>query len=524
MYLAIIILPLLGSIASGFFGRKIGVSGSQLITCTAVVLTTLLAVLAFFEVGLNNIPVSIEVFRWIDSESLNVSWGFYFDSLTVSMLIPVLIVSSLVHIYSIGYMSEDPHIPRFFSYLSLFTFMMVILVTSNNYLLMFVGWEGVGVCSYLLVCFWFTRIAANQSALSAFLTNRVGDCFLTIGMFAILWSVGNLDYATVFSLAPYMNENVVTIVGICLLIGAMAKSSQVGLHVWLPMAMLSIVADGPWIVTALKRVMVRFDHSCILETHPLIYSCTREHEADFEGFTGGFPSKTGSVRSTGSGSVAPLSESATGKSPESSEKFKIFSELREKKYEIIDEIQDNNGILKSILSAEKLDKKLPETAKDKNRHLSEIKEDFPSFFDEDSGTTSIKEGLDDLKDYIYSEQGSLKSKLKEIESKIKDLTVDSTEDKSETNNPTKRDGIESDADTQQSAKKKSRDDDGDDNNGSGPPSSSGPPQGGSDTSPPSSPDLPGGSSDTSSHSSQMQLLDIIITIISVILGDDNLDQ
>ena len=244
MYLAIIILPLLGSIASGFFGRKIGVSGSQLITCTAVVLTTVLAVLAFFEVGLNNIPVSIEVFRWIDSESLNVSWGFHFDSLTVSMLIPVLIVSSLVHIYSIGYMSEDPHNQRFFSYLSLFTFMMVILVTANNYLLMFVGWEGVGVCSYLLVCFWFTRIAANQSSISAFLTNRVGDCFLTIGMFAILWSFGNLDYATVFSLAPYMNENVLTIVGICLLIGAMAKSSQVGLHVWLPMAMEGLLLFG----------------------------------------------------------------------------------------------------------------------------------------------------------------------------------------------------------------------------------------------------------------------------------------
>ena len=237
MYLAIIILPLLGSIASGFFGRKIGVTGAQIITCTCVITTTLLAVVAFLEVGLNNIPVSIEVFRWIDSESLNVSWGFHFDSLTVSMLIPVLIVSSLVHVYSIGYMSHDPHNQRFFSYLSLFTFMMVILVTANNYLLMFVGWEGVGVCSYLLVCFWFTRIAANQSAISAFLTNRVGDCFLTIGMFAILWSFGNLDYATVFSLAPFMNENVVTIIGICLLIGAMAKSSQVGLHVWLPMAM-----------------------------------------------------------------------------------------------------------------------------------------------------------------------------------------------------------------------------------------------------------------------------------------------
>ena len=147
------------------------------------------------------------------------------------MLIPVLIVSSLVHVYSIGYMSHDPHAQRFFSYLSLFTFMMIILVTANNFLLMFVGWEGVGICSYLLVNFWFTRIAANQSSVSALLTNRVGDCFLTIGMFALLWSFGNLDYATVFSLVPFYNETIITIIGICLLIGAMAKSSQIGLHV-----------------------------------------------------------------------------------------------------------------------------------------------------------------------------------------------------------------------------------------------------------------------------------------------------
>jgi len=267
MYLAIIILPLLGSIASGFFGRKIGVTGSQIITCTAVIMTTVFAIVAFFEVGLNNIPVSIELFRWIDSESLYVSWGFYFDSLTVSMLIPVLIVSSLVHIYSIGYMSHDPHIQRFFSYLSLFTFMMLILVTADNYLLMFVGWEGVGVCSYLLVAFWYSRIAANQSSLSAFLTNRVGDCFLTVGMFAILWAFGNLDYATVFSLAPYMNENVVTIIGICLVIGAMAKSSQVGLHVWLPMAM-----EGPTPVSALihAATMVTAGVYLLTRSSPLI--------------------------------------------------------------------------------------------------------------------------------------------------------------------------------------------------------------------------------------------------------------
>ena len=272
MYLAIITLPLLGAIVSGFFGRKVGISGAQLITCLSIVVTTLLAVLAFFEVGLNNIPVSINLFTWIDSESLDVLWGFYFDSLTVSMLIPVLIVSSVVHIYSISYMSHDPHNQRFFSYLSLFTFMMIILVTANNFLLMFVGWEGVGICSYLLVSFWFTRIAANQSSISAFLTNRVGDCFLTIGMFALLWSFGNVDYSTIFSLAPFINENIVTIIGICLVIGAMAKSSQVGLHVWLPMAM-----EGPTPVSALihAATMVTAGVYLLMRASPLIeYSST----------------------------------------------------------------------------------------------------------------------------------------------------------------------------------------------------------------------------------------------------------
>lgn len=267
MYLALIILPILGSIVSGFFGRKVGVSGSHIITCTCVMTTTILAIFAFIEVGLNQSSTTIDLFRWIDAESLNVKWAFNFDSLTVSMLIPVLIVSSLVHLYSIGYMSHDPHNQRFFSYLSLFTFMMIILVTADNFLLMFVGWEGVGVCSYLLVSFWFTRIAANQSSLSAFLTNRVGDCFLTIGMFAILWSFGNLDYNTVFSLAPYYSENVVIIIGICLLIGAMAKSSQVGLHVWLPMAM-----EGPTPVSALihAATMVTAGVYLLMRVSPLI--------------------------------------------------------------------------------------------------------------------------------------------------------------------------------------------------------------------------------------------------------------
>ena len=272
MYLTLIILPLLGSISSGFFGRKIGVSGSHIITCSSVIITTILALLAFVEVGINNIPVTINIARWIDAEALNVLWSFKFDSLTVSMLIPVLIVSSLVHIYSISYMSHDPHNQRFFSYLSLFTFMMIILVTGDNYLLMFVGWEGVGICSYLLVNFWFTRIAANQSSISALLTNRIGDCFLTIGIFAMLWSFGNIDYNLIFSLAPYYNENIITIIGICLVIGATAKSSQVGLHIWLPQAM-----EGPTPVSALihAATMVTAGVYLLMRSSPLIeYSST----------------------------------------------------------------------------------------------------------------------------------------------------------------------------------------------------------------------------------------------------------
>ena len=272
MYLAIIVLPLLGSIVSGFFGRKVGVKGAQFITSTCIAITTCIAMLIFYEVGLNGIAVSVVTFRWIDSESLNVLWGFNFDSLTVSMLIPVLVVSLLVHIYSIGYMSHDPHNQRFFSYLSLFTFMMIILITANNFLLMFVGWEGVGVCSYLLVSFWFTRIAANQSSMSAFLTNRVGDCFLTLGMFAMLLAFGNLDYSTVFSLAPFISEDTVTLIGVCLLIGAMAKSSQLGLHVWLPLAM-----EGPTPVSALihAATMVTAGVYLLMRTSPLIeYSST----------------------------------------------------------------------------------------------------------------------------------------------------------------------------------------------------------------------------------------------------------
>lgn len=267
MYLILILLPLLGSISSGLFGRKIGIRGSQLITSSCVIITTILAIAAFKEVGINDTSNTINTIKMIDIECFKITWSFNFDSLTVSMLIPVLIVSSIVHIYSIEYMGHDPHNQRFFSYLSLFTFMMIILTTGNNLILMFVGWEGVGVCSYLLVSFWFTRIAANQSSMSAFLTNRVGDCVLTIGLFAALWSFGNIDYSTVFSCCPFYSENVVIIISICLLVGAMAKSSQVGLHVWLPLAM-----EGPTPVSALihAATMVTAGVYLLMRTSPLI--------------------------------------------------------------------------------------------------------------------------------------------------------------------------------------------------------------------------------------------------------------
>ena len=234
MYLSILALPLFGSATAGLLGRKLGVTGAHIVTTGCLMSSALLALVAFYEVGLCNSPVSIELFSWIDSESLLVQWGFLFDSLTVSMLLPLLVVSSLVHLYSISYMAGDPHNQRFFSYLSMFTFFMLVLVAGDNYLILFVGWEGIGISSFLLINFWYTRIQANKSGIKALTVNRVGDMFLSVGFFAILWVFGNVDYATVFSVAPYINETAITIIGLLLLVGAMAKSAQLGLHTWLP--------------------------------------------------------------------------------------------------------------------------------------------------------------------------------------------------------------------------------------------------------------------------------------------------
>ena len=246
MYISILVLPLLGSIVSGLLGRKIGVTGAHLITCSCLILSSILATVAYYEVGICASPVSINLFSWVDSELMSISWEFLFDQLTVSMFIPVLYISSLIHIFSTDYMSEDPHNQRFFSYLSLFTFFMLLLVSGANYFVMFVGWEGIGIVSYLLINFWFTRLQANKAAILALTMNRVGDMGLSIGFFAIFALFGSIDYATVFSLGSYMNETAITIIGLLLLSGAMAKSSQIPLHSWLPGSM-----EGPTPVSAL---------------------------------------------------------------------------------------------------------------------------------------------------------------------------------------------------------------------------------------------------------------------------------
>ena len=271
MYLSILLLPLLGSITSGLLGRKIGVTGSHWITCTCLILSSVLATIAFYEVGICGSPVSIYLGSWVESELMSINWEFLFDSLTVSMFIPVLYISSVIHIYSVDYLSADPHNQRFFSYLSLFTFFMLLLASGANYFVMFVGWEGIGVVSYLLINFYFTRIQSNKAAILAFTMNRVGDMGLSIGFFALFALFGSFDYSTVFTLTPYMNETAITIICLFMFMGAMAKSAQLGLHSWLPGSMeaptpVSALLHAATLVTAGLYLLVR--SSPILEYSP----------------------------------------------------------------------------------------------------------------------------------------------------------------------------------------------------------------------------------------------------------------
>jgi NADH-quinone oxidoreductase subunit L len=241
---------------SGILSGSISDKKAQFVTCGALVISAVLSAITFYQVGVVGEAYSMELFRWIDSGSFQANWVLKVDSLTAVMLVVVTGVSALVHIYSVGYMSHDDSVPRFMAYLSLFTFFMLVLVTSNNFLQMFVGWEGVGVCSYLLIGFWYKKPSANAAAMKAFIVNRVGDFGFILGIFAIYKVFGTLQFDEVFASAHTLSGNVlevfahqyhaITVICILLFIGAMGKSAQLGLHTWLPDAM-----EGPTPVSAL---------------------------------------------------------------------------------------------------------------------------------------------------------------------------------------------------------------------------------------------------------------------------------
>lgn len=210
MEILIIFLPLISSIGAGLFGWHFGHKGSAIYSIICLSIATLISLFTFWHLVSTSNAFIIPMMDWIDSGFLTVQWNFLFDSLSVTMLVVVCTISTLVHIYSFGYMGEDPHLSRFMSYLSLFTFFMVILVTSDNFLQLFVGWEGVGLCSYLLIGFWYTRVQANKSAIKAIVLNRIGDIGLTLGIILIFYLFQSLDFAVVFSLVPfYINEMIV---------------------------------------------------------------------------------------------------------------------------------------------------------------------------------------------------------------------------------------------------------------------------------------------------------------------------
>ncbi|MEW6090930.1 NADH-quinone oxidoreductase subunit L [Parvibaculum sp.] len=256
MYSAIVFLPLIGFLIAGIFGRWIGVRGAQLVTSGLLVVSAVLSVIALISVGLHGETERVQVLTWIDSGSFEADWRLRIDTLTAVMLVVVTSVSALVHIYSIGYMSHDPHQPRFFAYLSLFTFAMLMLVTADNFVQLFFGWEGVGLASYLLIGFWYQRPSANAAAIKAFVVNRVGDFGLILGIATLFLTIGSVEFDTVFAAIPEMADKtfhflgyevpVVTTACLLLFMGAMGKSAQFLLHTWLPDAM-----EGPTPVSAL---------------------------------------------------------------------------------------------------------------------------------------------------------------------------------------------------------------------------------------------------------------------------------
>ena len=279
----IIFLPLLAAIISGFFGKIVGNKASQLITSLFVSISALLSIYVFYNVTIFDYSNNIVIAKWITSGDLDVNWSIKIDQLSAIMLVVVTLVSAIVHVYSIGYMSHDPHQPRFMSYLSLFTFAMLVLVTSDNFLQLFFGWEGVGLCSYFLIGFWFKKSTANAAAIKAFLVNRVGDFGFALGIFLVFYIFGTVNYEDVFNQVTIYKDdnlkflglefNVINLICFLLFIGAMGKSAQIFLHTWLPDAMegptpVSALIHAATMVTAGVFLVVRC--SPIYEFSPLI--------------------------------------------------------------------------------------------------------------------------------------------------------------------------------------------------------------------------------------------------------------
>ena len=256
MYQAIVFLPLIGFLIAGLFGRLIGARASEIVTTTLLLISAALSWVAFVQVGFGHGTTRVQVATWLASADLRVDWAFRIDTLTAVMLVVVNTVSSLVHLYSIGYMHEDPSRPRFFAYLSLFTFAMLMLVTADNLVQMFFGWEGVGLASYLLIGFWYQKPSANAAAIKAFVVNRVGDFGFLLGIFLVFVLTGSVAFDSIFPQIAGLTErsfrflgydwNALTLTCLLLFMGAMGKSAQFMLHTWLPDAM-----EGPTPVSAL---------------------------------------------------------------------------------------------------------------------------------------------------------------------------------------------------------------------------------------------------------------------------------
>jgi proton-translocating NADH-quinone oxidoreductase chain L len=277
MYILVVFLPLFGFLLVSLLGNYFGRKGSVFITTIFIFFSFLFSLVIFYEIVLSHCIILINFFTWMDVNGLLVSFCFLFDSLTSVMLVVVTSISLLVHFYSIDYMRYDPHISRFMGYLSLFTFFMLILVTSNNFVQMFMGWEGVGLASYLLINFWHTRLQANKAAMKAIIVNKLGDFGLSLGLVMIFFVFHSFDYHVVFSLVPTVlgekffffsfELDKITLITFFIFIGAVGKSAQIGLHTWLPDAM-----EGPTPVSALihAATMVTAGVFVLLRCSPIL--------------------------------------------------------------------------------------------------------------------------------------------------------------------------------------------------------------------------------------------------------------